>query len=139
LTFSLLSGSTNATLTQIDNNDADFSWRPWVTDANTTNLIRLTVADNGTPSLSATQTFTVTVNPLTLPVLSSATFNNGQLAFQVSAQAGPDYAVETSTNLVDWNMLFITNSPSMPFIWTDTNAGASRIQFYRVQVGPPLP
>lgn len=139
LNFSLLGGPTNATLTQIDNHDAGFSWRPWVTDANTTNLITLTVADNGTPSLSATQTFMVTVNPLTLPVLSSATFNNGQLTFQVSGQAGPDYAVETSTDLVDWNMLFITNSPSMPFIWTDTNAGTSPVQFYRVQAGPPLP
>ncbi len=139
LTFTLLSGPAHATLIQTDNNDANFSWRPWVTNANTTNWISLRVADNGAPVLSATQTFSVTVNPLTLPALSSVTFGNGQLAFQVSGQVGPDCAVEASTNLLDWNTLFITNSPPMPFIWTDTNAGATPIQFYRVKLGPPLP
>lgn len=139
LTFSLLSGPTNATLAQTDNNDANFRWQPGVANANTTNWISLKVADNGTPVLSATQTFSVTVNPLTLPTLSSVTFGNGQLTFQVNGQMGPDYAVETSTNLLDWNTLFTTNSPLMPFIWTDTSAAAMPVQFYRVKAGPPLP
>lgn len=139
LTFSLLSGSTNATLTQIDNNDADFSWRPWVTDANTTNSFRLEVADNRSPSMSATQSFIVVVNPFSPPNFSLGTFNNGQLTFQVNGQTGPDYAVDISTNLVDWSTLFITNSPRMPFSWTDTNATMLPMQFYRIKVGPPLP
>jgi hypothetical protein len=65
--------------------------------------------------------------------------NNGQLGFQVSGQTGPDYAVQGSTNLTAWNTLFITNSPPMPFSWTDTNAAILPAQFYRIKVGPPLP
>jgi hypothetical protein len=110
-----------------------------VTDANTTNPITLAVADNGTPSLNATQTFTVTVNPLAQPALSSVTLSGGMIGFQVSGDSGPDYSVETSTNLIDWNTSFITNSPAMPFQWTDTNPAAMPAQFYRIKVGPPLP
>ena len=68
LTFSLLSGPTNATLTSL-NAPMSLTWRPLVSQANTTNLITVTVADNETPSLSATNSFTVTVNPLTNPWL----------------------------------------------------------------------
>jgi Putative Ig domain len=136
LTFSLVSGPGNATLTT---NSGAFSWRPTVTSANTTNAFTLTVADNGSPILSATQSFSVTVNPLTQPTAGSIVLNNGQLGFQVSGQTGPDYAVQGSTNLTAWNTLFITNSPPMPFSWTDTNAAILPAQFYRIKVGPPLP
>jgi hypothetical protein len=110
-----------------------------VTDASTTNPFTLKVADNGSPSLSATQSFTVTVHPLTQPTVASIALNNGQLEFQVSGAAGPDYAVQSSTNLIDWNILFITNSPAMPFQWMDTNAAELPAQFYRIKAGPPLP
>jgi hypothetical protein len=136
LTFSLVSGPGDATL---NTNSGAFSWRPTVTSANTTNAFTLTVADNGSPILSATQSFSVTVNPLTQPTAGSIVLNNGQLGFQVSGQTGPDYAVQGSTNLTAWNTLFITNSPPMPFSWTDTNAAILPAQFYRIKVGPPLP
>jgi hypothetical protein len=136
LTFSLLSGPGNATLNP---NSGAFSWRPAVTNANTTNAFTLKVADSGSPILSATQSFTVTVNPLTLPTAASIVLNNGQLGFQISGQAGPDYAVQISSNLFDWSTLFTTNSPAMPFSWTDTNAATLPAQFYRIKVGPPLP
>jgi endoglucanase len=136
LTFSLLGAPSNATLNA---NTGAFSWRPLVSQADTTNSISLEVTDNGAPGLSATQSFTVTVNPLTQPSLSSVTLNNGQLKFQVNGETGPDYAVESSTNLEDWNVLFINNSPELPFNWTDTNTPATPMQFYRVKVGPPLP
>jgi len=139
LTFSLLTAPTNAALAQINNTNATFGWRPLVTQAGTTNSISLAVTDNSMPPLSATQGFTVIVNPLTSPSLSALTLSNGQLAFEVSGQSGPDYAVETSTNLLVWNTPFITNSPAMPFIWSDTNAAAIPVQFYRVKIGPPLP
>jgi hypothetical protein len=136
LTFSLLSGPGNATL---NTNSGAFAWRPAVTNANTTNAFALKVADNGSPILSATQSFNITVNPLTQPTAVSLGLNNGQLGFQVSGQTGPDYAVQVSSNLFDWSTLFITNSPPMPFTWTDTNAATLPSQFYRIKVGPPLP
>jgi hypothetical protein len=89
--------------------------------------------------MSATQSFTVTVNPLTQPTTASLALNNGLFGFQVSGQAGPDYAVQVSSNLFDWNTLLITNSPLMPFQWTDTNPATLPAQFYRIKVGPPLP
>src|SRR5208337_423057 len=95
LIFALLAGTTNATL---NTNSGAFYWRPQVTDASTTNLFTLDVADNGSPSMSATQSFTVTVNPLMQPALSSIGLSNGQIGFQVGGDTGPDYAVEGSTN-----------------------------------------
>ena len=136
LTFSLLSAPTDATLNA---NTGAFSWRPLVSQANTTNSIALEVTDSGNPNLSATQSFTVTVNPLTLPLASPSGWSNGQFTLQVSGESGPDYAVQMSTNLVDWNTLFTTNSPPMPFEWVDTNTALLPVQFYRIEVGPPLP
>jgi hypothetical protein len=136
LTFSLLSGPGSATLNA---NSGAFSWRPVVTNANTINTFALKVADNGSPILSATQSFTVTVNPLTLPSATSFALNSGQFGFQVSGQAGPDYAVQVSSNLFNWSTPFITNSPAMPFSWTDTAPATLPARFYRIKVGPPLP
>ena len=135
LTFSLLTAPTNATLNSAS---GAFSWRPLVTQADTTNLISLEVAAGSTPPLSATQNFTVMVNPLVRPVLSSVTSRNNRLMFQVGGQTGPDYAVETSSNLADWTTVLVTNSPTMPFVWTDTGT-VSSARFYRVKTGPPLP
>jgi hypothetical protein len=135
LTFNLLSAPTNATLSA----NGNFVWRPIVSQSDTTNLISLQVTDNGTPSLSTTQSFTTTVNPLTPPNVSSMAWNDGQFTLQVGGLAGPDYAIQVSTNLIDWNILFITNSPPMPFTWSDTNATAQPAQFYRIKAGPPLP
>jgi hypothetical protein len=136
LTFALLAGATNATL---NTNSGAFSFRPLVTQANSTNSFTLKVSDNGTPSLSATQSFAVVVNPLSAPGMSSSiSFAGGQLTISVSGQSGPDYAIETSTNLSEWSNVFITNSPALPFIWTDAVTN-SPLRFYRIKLGPPLP
>ena len=138
LTFSLLSAPDSAMLTPLSNTNAVFSWRPQVTDANTANLVAIKVADPG--GLSATQSFMITVNPITLPSVSSITFGSGQITLQVTnSQIGPDYSVQESSNLFNWNTLFITNSPAIPFSWADTNPATLPAQFYRIKVGPPLP
>jgi hypothetical protein len=135
LTFSLPVGPTNATLVS---SNGIFNWRPLVTQANTTNPVTVVVTDNGTPGLSATQSFSVVVNPLTVPTVTVPGLMGGQIGFSISGQAGPDYSVQSSSNLTGWNTIFITNSPAMPFTWT-TNASALPQQFYRIKVGPPLP
>jgi hypothetical protein len=48
------------------------------------------------------------------------------------------YAIEISTNLTQWSNVFISNSPALPFNWTDA-ATNSPLRFYRVKLGPPLP
>ena len=135
LTFTLLAGATNATL---NTNSGVFSFCPLVTQANSTNNFTLQVSDNGTPSLSATQSFSVVVNPLSAPAVSNVSIAGGQFRLSVGGQSGPDYAIEMSTNLTQWSTVFVTNSPAVPFVWTDTNAAAPR-RFYRLKLGPPLP
>jgi hypothetical protein len=140
LNFSLLNGPASATLAQINNTKANFNWRPAVTNANSTNVVALMVAVSNSPGLSATQNFTITVNPLPLPTVSSVVWNNGRLTLDVTNSIlGPDYSVQASSNLFNWSTLFITNSPPMPFSWTDTNAATLPAQFFRIKVGPPLP
>ena len=90
------------------------------------------------PSLSVTQSFSVFVNSLTPAGISNLSLAAGQISFSVSGQSGPDYAIETSTNLTLWSNVFITNSPALPFNWTDTNFVAPQ-RFYRIKLGPPLP
>jgi endoglucanase len=135
LTFALLAGATNATL---NTSSGAFSFRPLVTQADSTNNFTLEVCDNGTPSMSATQSFFVVVNPLFAPAVSNVSAAGGHFSFSVSGQTGPDYAVETSTNLTQWSTVFVTNSPALPFVWTDTNSAVPQ-RFYRVKLGPPLP
>ena len=135
LTFALLAGATNATL---NTNSGAFSFRSLVTQANSTNYFTLKVSDNGTPPLSATQSFAVTVKPLSVPGVSSLSFAGGKISFNVSGQSGPDYAIETSTNLAQWSNVFITNSPALPFNWTDATTNSPQ-RFYRIKLGPPLP
>ena len=135
LTFALLAGATNATL---NTNNGAFSFRPLVTQAASTNSFTLQVSDNGTPSLSAAQSFSVIVNPLSAPGLSNVSAAGGPFGFTVSGQSGPDYAVLTSTNLTQWTTVFVTNSPALPFSFADPTTNASR-RFYRIKLGPPLP
>jgi pectin methylesterase-like acyl-CoA thioesterase len=136
LTFSLTSGPGNASL---DANSGVFTFRPNVSQAGATYPFTVVVADNGTPSLSATQTFNVIVNPLTQPQVASPAVSGGLFGLTVTGQTGPDYAVLASTNLVNWDKVFTTNSPAMPFQWSDPNTGAFGMRFYRIVVGPPLP
>lgn len=58
LSFSLLAGPSGAS---INSGSGLFTWTPSQAQASTTNVIVVVVADNGSPSLSATQSFTVIV------------------------------------------------------------------------------
>ena len=133
LTFSLLSTTpTNATLNATN---GVFTWRPLVQQADTTNRIVVQVTDNGTPSLSDTNRYTITVNPLPPPTLDSISASGGQVTLAVGGPFGPDYTLWTSTNLTDWQMLLTTNSPVTPVTFVDTNLPDSA-RFYRIQLGP---
>lgn len=134
LTFSLPTAPTNAA---INASSGVLTWRPLVTQANSTNPFTVIVADNGTPSMSATQSFTVTVSPLIKSQISLSA-NSGQLNLQISGAAGPDYQIQSSADLVNWSAVLTTNSPAMPFTWT-TNTSGPPLQFFRILAGPPFP
>jgi hypothetical protein len=136
LTFALLTAPTNASLNA---SSGAFSFRPIVSQADTTNTIQFKVSDNGSPSLSATQAFVVTVNPIVLPLIELAGASNGSVALSITGQAGPDYALQASTNLIDWEIITTTNSPPVPFVLSDSGSPDYPSRFYRILVGPPLP
>jgi hypothetical protein len=136
LTFNLPVAPSNAAIDVIN---GLFHWRPFVTQAGTTNPVTVVVTDNGSPALSATQSFNVIVNPLASPSMSLLGWSNGQLQLTVNGPSGPDYAVQASSNLINWDTLWITNSPPTPFNWSETNANLSPSRYYRIKIGPPLP
>jgi O-glycosyl hydrolase len=132
LTFSLLGGSpVNSSLNA---SNGIFTWRPLVSQAGTTNPVTVTVADNGSPSLSATNSFTVAVSPLNPPTFTSISVNGAQVMLDVNGPLGPDYIVWSATNLADWQSV-LTNTPgSLPFSIILTNTEPQR--YYRLQLGP---
>ena len=134
LTFGLLNNPTGATLTSLNATNALFAWRAPVNQANTTNPVTVAVTDNET-GLSATNRFNVVVNPITNPVIGSVTLSQGQVSLTVNGPQGPDYTLLTSTNLLNWQMVFTTNSPALPYTYIDTNA-VNPATFYRYQIGP---
>jgi O-glycosyl hydrolase len=136
LTFALLSAPTNAAVAPLNNTNAVFTWRPLVNQAGTTNLVTVQVSDSGAPALSATNSFTVVVNPLVLPAISSIAVSGGQAVLTATGTVGPDYTVWASSNLVNWQALMTSNSPALPVSLVDTNFNAYPQRFYRIQIGP---
>jgi hypothetical protein len=85
--------------------------------------------------LSATNSVLITVNPVSPPTLSTITLNGGQVTLTGSGLIGPDYTLLTSTNLADWQALFMTNPTVMPLTLTVTNLN-DPARYYRIQIGP---
>jgi pectin methylesterase-like acyl-CoA thioesterase len=134
LSFSLLAAPGNAS---IDTNSGVFTWRPSVSQAGTTNPVTVQVSDNGTPVLSASQSFNVTVNPLVTPTLGTPSYSAGQFSLNIaSGTAGPDYIVLVSTDLMNWTPIATNYSGTPPFTFVDTNAAAYPMLFYRIQLAP---
>ena len=134
LTFSLLAAPTNAV---INSNSGVLTWRPLVTQAGTSNPFTVRVTDSGAPVLSATQSFTVIVTNLPRPVILNPYQTAGRLVLQVTGATGPDYQIQSSTNLIKWAAVLTTNSPVLPFTWTNNNFSLP-VNFYRIIAGPPF-
>ncbi|HSY17663.1 MAG TPA: hypothetical protein VK815_04975, partial [Candidatus Acidoferrales bacterium] len=134
LTFTLLTGPANAALTTLNPTNARVSWRPLISQAASTNQFQVMVADSGTPSLSVTNNFVITVNPVSQPVLYSVA-SGSQVSLSATGMIGPDYSLFTSTNLTAWQLVYTTNPVAMPVTLTDTNHGDAT-RFYSLQLGP---
>ncbi|HEX9046962.1 MAG TPA: DNRLRE domain-containing protein, partial [Verrucomicrobiae bacterium] len=137
LTYSLLAAPANASINPAT---GVLLWRPGMDQANTINPFTVNVADSGAPSMSATQSFTVTVGPWVQPLLAqpSSSVPGGRLTLHVDGATGPDYQVQASTDLVNWTAVFLTNAPAMPFVWTNNSTGAP-LNLFRIVAGPPFP
>jgi hypothetical protein len=135
LTFTLLNGPTGAAVNQTN---GVFAWRPKVAQAPSTNSVVLSVADNGSPSMSATQSFLVTVLQPAPPLVGPTWLAGGMLQTLVSGSAGPDYAVYACTNLSQpaWSLILNTNPPSLPFLFIDPLSSNAPQSYYRILLGP---
>jgi hypothetical protein len=133
LTFSLLTSPAGSV---IDPNSGVIHWRPTIAQGGGVYPLTLTVLDDGVPRLGATQSFDVTVTPAAVPTISGVGWGGGRFEMTVGGSAGADYTVWASTNLLDWAVVLITNSPAVPFQWNDPDSISHPRRFYRVGIGP---
>ncbi len=105
LTFELVSGPTGLSVSTA----GLVSWNPTSGQAGTTNTVSVRVYDDGTPSLSATNSFVVTVNPQSTPIqttIQSIVLSNDVVIITWGAISNQNYMLQrnddiTSTNWVD--------------------------------------
>jgi hypothetical protein len=133
LSFSLSQAPAGASIGSVS---GVFAWRPMISQSPSTQSVVVAVSDNSLPPLSATQSFNVMVAQPAAPTLHASTLSNGRYQFTINGDAGPDYLVQTSTNLTSWVTTFTNTSPSLPFIWVDPNSLVYPANFYRVLLGP---
>jgi hypothetical protein len=134
-TLSFSPANTFPTGATVNSSSGIFSWRPMVSQANTTNVIEVQVTDNDSSDLSATNNFSVVVNAVTNPVITGMSLSPGQVNLTVNGPQGPDYTLLTSSNLFNWSVLYETSSPAIPFTISDTNLNQPA-RFYMFQIGP---
>jgi hypothetical protein len=129
LTFTLGAGApVGASITT----NGQFTWTPAV--APTTNTINVVVTDNGTPNLSAKQTFTVTVKPP--PQLIGTGISGSRFTLSWQAIAGQNYQIEYKDNLIasSWTQMG-SPVPGTGGVITATNdATTSTQRFFRIRV-----
>jgi hypothetical protein len=139
LTFSFVSGApTNATL---NSNSGVFSWTPNEAQGPSTNLIAIKVSDNGSPNLSATQTFTVVVletnSPPVLSPIANQTVIEGQVLVISNSASDVDIPANTLTFSLDTNNLPAgsgINPTNGLFTWIPTEAQGPGTNFITVIV-----
>jgi hypothetical protein len=123
----------------INLNSGIFSWRPSIAQSPATNLFALQISDNGSPSMSDTQLLLVTVSRPAQPVLAAPALTPGNFSLTVSGDSGPDYVVETTTNLAglpNWQPLITNFAAVAPFQFIDSTVTNTRMKFYRVILQP---
>jgi hypothetical protein len=86
--------------------------------------------------LSTTQSFWVNVVAPQAPTFSEVKNFAGVFEAKVSGDGGPDYQVQASTNLLTWNLLYITNGVPGPFSFVVSNSSSDPQRFYRIRLGP---
>lgn len=134
LTFTLVSGPTGLTVSQT----GVIAWTPTEAQGPGTYPVQVRVSDNGTPALSVTNSFNLTVNELNkAPVLTvpgNQTINE-LVAFGANATAtDADLPAQTLTFVLVSGPTGLTVSPSGAIAWTPTEAQGPGTYPVRVKV-----
>jgi len=74
------------------------------------------------------------VMPVTPPLLTAGARQAGQFGFTVTGDAGQQYVVQASTDLVTWSPI---ETNAAPFQFTDRSASGFSQRYYRVFYLPP--
>jgi len=115
-----ISGATNATLS--------------LPNVQPTNAAAYSVIVSNASGTMLSSNATLTVNTSVPPAIATVGLSGGQFGFTFSGGSGSNYAVQASTNFTQWDTVFSTNSPVLPYIWTDTNTGNFPARYYRIQI-----
>jgi hypothetical protein len=143
LTYSLNSGPAGASVTPA----GVLSWTPTSAQVGQSFSAKVQVTDNGTPPLSASQSFTILVTapitpPVLAPVANQTAFPGQQLAVQLSA-TDSSIPTQTLTYSVSTAPTGATVNPASGlFTWTPTTAQAPSTNLVTVKVAdsqsPPM-
>jgi hypothetical protein len=133
LTFSLDPGApANAVISA----SGLFTWPATNVTVPGTNSITIRVTDSGTPPLSATQTFSVSVLPL--PQLYAARLNGTNLALTFGTLPGEIYQVQSKDHLADtnWNLVGSAVPGTGANLEVDDNTTGHPERYYRLLIQP---
>lgn len=134
LTWSLVNPPAGA---NINSTNGLLTWRPAIAQSPSTNLVTVAVTDSGTPTMSATQSFTVVVQPPATPTFGSPSVTSDTFQTLINGSLGPDYSIYAATNLSGaWQLLLTTNPITMPFLFADPASISFQQRYYKVQLGP---
>ena len=128
LTFSLQNEPFGATIGAAS---GIFTWTPTVAQANTTNHVTVRVTDNGTPTLSDSETIVIIALP---KPKAGITITGGSLSISFDTIPGRVYRVEFKTDLDDdmWQPL-TGNTPAIgTTMMVPDNPGPGVQRFYRI-------
>ena len=137
LTYALVTAPTSAS---IDTNGV-ITWTPVPAQGSTTNLFTTRVTDNGTPNLSATNSYLVFVNPAPIippPVIESVRLSNGVATVTWCCASNCNYRLQYIEDLSATN--WVNVAPDVraagPTATATDTIGFSPRRFYRVLLVP---
>ena len=137
LTYSLLSGPNGMT---VNSTSAVLDWTPAAGQSGTTNPVVVIVTDTGVPSLSATQSFSVVVPPLLVPVITGLSPTNNLIVVRTnSAGIFPISFTVSATNAVSYQWSFAGTSipgETAPTLWIN-NARRTNNGLYTIAITGP--
>ena len=131
LAFALVDGPSGLTVSS----EGQVSWTPSEAQGPSTNLVTVRVADDGTPPLSNTRSFTVAVLRIGQPLLVSPGLVAGHFSVAVQTTAGHSYVLEYTESLAAaaWEALpAIAGDGSQKILTDPAIVGTQR--FYRMRV-----
>jgi hypothetical protein len=108
------------------------AWTPAESDVGT-HSITVKVTDNGSPSLSASTTFQVTVSGEGSSVEIQLLAGN-LVQLTLTGDIGFDYEVQKSKDLVTWEKLVQLHLSTSPFPYIDPDSKTDTVRFYRLKL-----